>query len=537
MTIVLTYTKVDGSQEQVEFEDDVTEINLREKGIKDINLDPLADCSTLKELVLSENQLKTIDLSPIGSCTTLEKLDLEKNRLKAVDLRFISTCANMRELVLGMNELHKIDLTPLKSYANIKILNLSVNPVSRINLLPLSSCENLMTLRCGSLGLTRINLSPLSKCSKLSVLRLGKNAIDEISLTPLGECKELKELSLRILGLQSIDLHPLSCCTSLERLDLSENQLETIDLAPLSSCTNLRSLNLLNNQLQSIDLTPLSACSELAGLYLYFNKLKKVDITPISLSKNIDVKSIRMLEAEKTVIETILDEDLKYPLISRLVDTQCIRLNVPIKYQSLDGIRFVLPLVKETSWKRIYLLQEALLLIGLGWVGFLDTNNNKTLEIILNYEGSNIKECILPMLVPIICKQIDDGGTTIGLDIEKAMLESPELAKRVSRILMLRKKELSNLRLGITRRSNIDFVDLRPLWLTAYGNELLRSLKMPLEVAPDLHYYQKVSMEKIEATFAELGFKLKIGKTSNSNVRMSDNLKLVIWATSIAERN
>lgn len=41
MTIVLNYTTEDCAQEQVEFEDDVTTVNLESKGIRSIDLTPL----------------------------------------------------------------------------------------------------------------------------------------------------------------------------------------------------------------------------------------------------------------------------------------------------------------------------------------------------------------------------------------------------------------------------------------------------------------------------------------------------------------
>ena len=64
--VVLTYTKEDGSQEQVEFKDTVTVMDLQGKGIKTIDLTPLSSCTNLRGLWLHYNQLQTIDLSKVG---------------------------------------------------------------------------------------------------------------------------------------------------------------------------------------------------------------------------------------------------------------------------------------------------------------------------------------------------------------------------------------------------------------------------------------------------------------------------------------
>ena len=47
MTIVLTYTIKDGSQKQVEFDEYATEVNLRQRNIKKIDLTPLRSCNNL----------------------------------------------------------------------------------------------------------------------------------------------------------------------------------------------------------------------------------------------------------------------------------------------------------------------------------------------------------------------------------------------------------------------------------------------------------------------------------------------------------
>jgi len=91
MTIVLTYTKDDGTQQQVEFEEDVVEIRLRTLGITDIDLTPLASCTSLEVLMLSQNQLQTINLTPLATCDSLMVLWVHLNQLQTIDLTPLSS--------------------------------------------------------------------------------------------------------------------------------------------------------------------------------------------------------------------------------------------------------------------------------------------------------------------------------------------------------------------------------------------------------------------------------------------------------------
>ena len=90
MKVVLTYTlERTGTEEQIELEDDITEIGMNHlygKGISHIDLSPLKSCRNLEMLILSQNNLKNIDLSPLSFCIDLGTLFISGNNLQNVNL-------------------------------------------------------------------------------------------------------------------------------------------------------------------------------------------------------------------------------------------------------------------------------------------------------------------------------------------------------------------------------------------------------------------------------------------------------------------
>jgi len=146
MTIVLTYTEEDGTQQQVEYEDDVIEIDLSSKMIASIDLTPLAMRTCLQTLHLYENKFQLLDLTPLSTCTNLHKFHLYKNQIQLLDLTPLTTCINLRTLSLGGNQLQSLDLTPLSTCTNLHEFHLYENKFQLLDLTPLIACTNLRTL-------------------------------------------------------------------------------------------------------------------------------------------------------------------------------------------------------------------------------------------------------------------------------------------------------------------------------------------------------------------------------------------------------
>ena len=187
MTITLTYTLEDGTQERVELGDDVTEIDLAERTIEDLDLGPLSTCGNLHTLKLNGNKLQNIDLTPLSSCASLEVLELHENVLKSIDLSPLSSCKRLLQLWLYENQLTSLNLDPLSTCSNLQILGFDWNRIEEIDLSPLSTCTRLSLLSMGDNPLKRVDLTPLSFCSRLEVLEAkGEHLLTAESWLPLG---------------------------------------------------------------------------------------------------------------------------------------------------------------------------------------------------------------------------------------------------------------------------------------------------------------------------------------------------------------
>jgi len=124
-----------------------------------------------------------------------------------------------------------------------------------------------------------------------------------------------------------------------------------------------------------------------------------------------------------------------------------------------------------------------------------------------------------------LCKQIDKGGTTIGLDVDK-MSEYGDTALRVHKVLDLRKGEIEQVAIAKISEGK---ADLRALWLTAYGHSILSSLGMGTTCSLN-------DLDKVMDALTRLGFSVNVISRDLSmptNITMS--MRTYIWK--IADRN
>jgi hypothetical protein len=420
---------------------------------------------------LYSKSIAEIDLSPLNYCTKLKELKLLHNSLQSIDLSPLSSCTELQELWLDDNEIQNIDLSPL------------------------SSCTELQELWLDDNEIQNIDLSPLSLCTKLRGLSLSNNRFQNIDLSFLSSCVDFEILWLAVNKLQSIDLSPLRECTKLEMLRLDHNQLQEIDLSPLSTCFELEDLNLERNQIQHIDLTPLSSCRKLESLLV-----------------DIGVKE-----------ETILSREQFKGML--LYDYDYLKVDVPVPMTSLAAVEYAFPLVREEpAWKTFHLFNEALSILDLDWLGRIDGDPTSFLDAILTTERVVVGERTLEMLVPVVCQQIDDRKTTIGLDIERAITENREFHERVDRVRQLRLEELERVRVI----QDDEGIDLRRLWMTAYGHQILTTLGLGMTCTAN-------QFEKVRRAVAKLGIELEIVEDGDYDypTDISDSLTRAILLSAI----
>jgi len=496
MTVVLTYTKLDGSKHKAGIDENISKIGFNYDKMISIDLSGIGECKNLQNLELQSNNLQTIDLKPLESCKSLQTLELGGDSLQTIDLSSLKSCDNLQELWLVGHQLQSLDISPLGHCKNLQTFGIGGSKLREIDLSPLKSCISLVQLRIGLTQVHSIDISPLNSCIKLQKLRLGWNKLQSIDLAPLSSCTNLQTLNLSKNELQSINLLPLKLATKLESIDLSENQLKRIDFSPLSTCTSLKDLSVEKNKLQSIDLIPLFFCTNMRMLDLSENELQSIDFTPVfctpTISYDSTCKGFSWLETGN--YEIVYDRpSIIYPwsvlyLIARLFGND--------------------PRVQ----------QDILFAMGFNKYGFIDCD----LEVLFLSIPShiNIEEAskqVVKKLIQEIAESVDRGGTTTGLNLEELLTQHPEIAIRIQEISEIRDSEIRQVRVSESGSK----ANLQELWLTAFGYDVLTALGMKLETS-------MVDLEQIKHTFSDMRFELLGNRTSISGVKMGLILKMVV---------
>lgn len=285
-----------------------------------------------------------------------------------------------------------------------------------------------------------------------------------------------------------------------------------IDLSPLRSLRNLIAIFLNRNKIHAVDLYPLGRCKFLSKVDLSENDIETIDLTPLygvpSISIHVDEDTKAYTLFSKRCYEQYTNQEL--------LDTTT-SFDVPIKVKNVQDIPVIYSALRkcEEEWKKYHLFSEALNLLGLEWVGIPDIDIDKGLSMInkLDGKGKSIEKFRQKMIAQV-CKQIDQGKPAILLDIEKARGESC-IARRIQRIIENRAHQIENLTLPIIEGT----VDLRPLWWTTYGNEILESLGLGL-------YCEIEDFLKVKDVLMDLGFDARTTKTERFSISESISLPL-----------
>ena len=173
-------------------------------------------------------------------------------------------------------------------------------------------------------------------------------------------------------------------------------------------------------------------------------------------------RSLVYAVVDNTVDEIPYREQLKY--ILEFIELFSItKSNLTYSKRVIKMMRKVKP-----NWIHYHVLHELIDSLGFSSLGFLDGNPFFHIENIL--QRIDNPDQIQEYIIGEICRQIDNGGTTIGLDIEKVFQYS-ELARRVEQILRKRQGEFNN----TCVHQDGDSIDLRGLWLKEYGFQILTS--------------------------------------------------------------
>ncbi len=341
--------------------------------------------------------------------------------------------------------------------------------------------------------------------------------ITEISLDPLRSMKRLRKLSLQDNHIETLNLTPLSSCTSLREISIGGNQLERVDLTPLRDLRNLSVLRLNENNLQNVNLIPLSSCKRLKYLNLAKNQINSQNLTPLSSTRD-----LRLLMDKDTKTSTLLSEQTMSLSFFKSLKKNVTNFDDLHPIEDMQLIVDIYPTIKkhEPLWKSYHLFYNAMMALNLEWLGLPDLKAGKMMKEISSWHRSIDKtEHLRESIISQVCKKIDKNIIPLLLDTKRIMPDA-ELAKRLPIIIEQRNKEIENLNIHVSN----DFVDLKPMWLTTYGQEVLAALSLGTECGLD-------DFEKVKNAFSNLGFQLRISSGPNpSNPSIiSKPLQDYIW--------
>ncbi len=312
--------------------------------------------------------------------------------------------------------------------------------------------------------------------------------MEEITIkywSPHGRQEETKfqsghtKIDLVMRAAQRVDLSNLHRCNNLEKLDLSHNMLEELDLSPLYGCASLEEINLENNHLTTLDLWPLRENTNLKFLDVSENRLHGLDLTPLLQQTKIKLDS-----------SVVVSVDSVLRFVYRTVE-----LAEKFQVVRTDGLSLSLPpvtmwksyseMTKELDWA---LIKERINLVltkmsPRHWYGAQrGLMHGLDLSVISGYDGDphilldnavakmsfeDARQAIFDTAIKLVQKQLESGGPTLLLDVEA--MKNTSASKLIPLIVEKRKEEIENLILPLKGSK----VDLRPLWLTHYGFNIL----------------------------------------------------------------
>jgi hypothetical protein len=342
--------------------------------------------------------------------------------------------------------------------------------------------------------------------------------------SPHGRQEETKfqrndtKIDLAMRAAKRVDLSDIQKCTGLEKLDLSFNMLDDLDLSPLASSSLLQEIQVQNNHLTNIDLWPLANCANLKEIDISDNRIRGLDLTPVFLMATVRMDSSAVISADSILHYVFTREQLcdKFKLIrSDKAPWTAPPVIMWVPYRELERkydwpeirqrIASLLDKIPKEKW---FAAQRGLLSgFGMDELAGFDGNPANLLEDARNdISYRDARQAIFDTTINAIESQIERGGPTLFLDTER--MSKTRASKLIPLIVERRQSEIENA--SITTRGRK--VLLEDLWLTHYGYQILKALKLGL-----ITDNEKLSL--ITEGFEELGMTTRIvkaGETSRS---------------------
>jgi len=194
-----------------------------------------------------------------------------------------------------------------------------------------------------------------------------------------------------------------------------------------------------------------------------------------------------------------------------------------------DWIRGQLAQIRpyNSQWRQYRLLEDVRDRVGLEGIGLLDISLDKILS---STERETSKQELQQLIISEWLKQIADGGTTIGFDFDK-MMKHGKIMRHADTILELRQKEMQ--RVIVYTGGPIN---LKALWLTAYGYKVLDALGLGTKCSHHELTRVEQALDDIGVTIRATDGRIDVACTWGTHlhkndypVKMSQGLANYIW--------
>ena len=373
-----------------------------------------------------------------------------------------------------------------------------------------------------------------------TIVKLLHKKINEIDLSGIGALESLEELSLRGNKIVQLDLSPLKTCNNLKHLSISDNELATIDLQPLSECKSLEWLSVSNNALTHVDLYPLASCQKLRFLYISGNAMQSIDLFPLHVLNNLTELTLHMSRRRTTETGRYLRTDSYHlnPYLDPILGCENLMI-VDVGYNEgfilndipedpSTGIERLLKEGRRGSDPTLDMFGHAMSVSGVDKVwsvyqGKIDGSApidfpNQKREVFdafdigpySGYDGSlddlviasddfdDVKQKLKEAVVEQSIEQIENQGSTHFFDVDNLESDTASSAKLLALLVEARTTEIQDTPLYAYG----GLIDLRPLWCTNYGYEIMKAMKYWIFTGPK-------GAIKLKEKFAEAGYVLQ----------------------------
>ena len=265
--------------EQVSAQDlsGVTELNVRDSGITELQAHDFSGLGNLQDLNLGSNQLTGLPPGLFDGLANLTVLSLTETTLTDLPRGIFNGLANLEELYLGHNALTALPAEIFGELGSLRVLSLEANSLTGLTRGAFDGLASLQSLHLGFNSVTSLGEEVFNGLSNLESLFLYRNSLTSLPERIFHGLQELEELGLENNKLSSLPEEIFSGLNHLRILGLSSNALTRL---PPGIFKGLGSLEVLH-------LTQPSLVSLPAGIFDELHSLKYLSmvVAPEDLSR------------------------------------------------------------------------------------------------------------------------------------------------------------------------------------------------------------------------------------------------------------